>query len=84
MSDMYLHMDGHGPARVRNYQEASDLYSERRDLSGEGASTFNDGQICNAKGDRIARVSYNGRIWGIDDWKPGREPLWDNRKQKAI
>lgn len=43
-----------------NAQEASEIYCEARDTSGEGASTFPEG---NWKGHRI---SYNGRVWQKD------------------
>jgi hypothetical protein len=41
---------------------AQRIYERMRDESGEGASTFPDGQIKLDTG-KILRVSYNGRVW---------------------
>ena len=43
---------------VRSIQEASRIYCEERDKSGEGARTFPDGKI-----DRDYFISYNGKVW---------------------
>jgi len=40
--------------------EASKIYSELRDASGEGASTWRDGSW------NGHRISYNGKVW-FDD-----------------
>lgn len=46
--------------------EASAIYCAKRDKSGEGASTFPDGEW------NGHRISYNGRIWytavSVDNW----------------
>lgn len=58
--------------------DASAKYSEVRDASGEGASTFYDGVVMQ-DGKPVARISYNGRIWPLEDWTPDMTPLFDNR-----
>jgi hypothetical protein len=47
---------------VADFAEASSVYAEARDLSGEGVSTFPIGFI-DAAGQLIAEISYNGRVW---------------------
>lgn len=52
--------------------EASKIYSDMRDQSGEGASTFAEGEW---QGNRI---SYNGKVWaGAGDWNAGDKPIYD-------
>ena len=52
--------------------EASALYCEARDASGEGYSTWPEGRITGSAGPH--RVSYNGRVWSRA--KPeGPEPM---------
>jgi hypothetical protein len=59
---------------VASLADASVAYSEARDASGEGASTFPEGRVsCNAT--QVARISYNGRVWPPGPWKPGDVPL---------
>lgn len=58
------------------FSDASALYAMHRDYSGEGVSTFPAGRI-DQGGETIARVSYNGRVWGPGDWKEGDVPLFD-------
>jgi len=68
---------------VADHAEASDLYSRRRDDSGEGASTFADGRIVDGRGRDVGRISYNGRIWAPGPHDPDAEPIWDNRRTEA-
>ena len=45
-------------------QEASARWCEMRDKSGLGVSDIgNGGNVLDDNGKRIARVSYNGRVW---------------------
>lgn len=62
---MTLHIGSRERVRVNSLDHASEVYSERRDASGEGASTFPRGKIVQA-GMVIATVSYNGRLWSLD------------------
>jgi hypothetical protein len=45
-------------AEVESLQQASLIYRQQRDLSGEGGSTFPNGKLTGG-----LTVSYNGRIW---------------------
>jgi hypothetical protein len=51
---------------VADYADASRAYAAARDESGEGASTFPFGDVI-CGGRKVARVSYNARVWGLDD-----------------
>ena len=52
-------------------EEASRIYLEKQDATGEGASTFPDG-TWNGK-----HISYNGRVWdSADDWRTGVRPVY--------
>ena len=66
---------------VSSFDEASRIYCERRDQSGEGGSTFSAARLVLKDGSRL-HVSYNGRIWngGPKDWVPGAKPVYDNRE----
>lgn len=64
------------PRPVDSFEEASRVFSELRDASGEGASTWPDGFV-NDYGLNVARLSYNGKVWEPGDWKPGDRPLFD-------
>jgi len=54
---------------VADFPAASAAYAQARELSGEGNSTFPTGYITSGE-QRLARVSYNGRVWAIDADKP--------------
>lgn len=47
---------------VNSFEEASKVYSDYRDESGEGASTFQKGSI-KLGSKLVAEISYNGRVW---------------------
>ena len=61
-----------------DWAEASRLYSDRRDLSGLGASMFPDATLL-VEHMPVRRISYNGRIWLPGEWHPDDQPLYDNR-----
>lgn len=50
---------------VASADEASRIWSDYRDANGLGASDMKSGcgNICEANGKVIAKVSYNGRVW---------------------
>ena len=59
-------------SKARTAKAASKIYSELRDASGEGASTFPEGRW---KGNRI---SYNGKVWfGQAPWTSGEAPIFN-------
>lgn len=64
---MILKIGKRSEHRVSTLKEASDLYAQVRDESGEGASTFPEGQLL---GTSTYRVSYNAKIWSEDSQGP--------------
>ena len=64
---------------VRDFAQASALYCNARDASGEGASTFPVGLLPGHY------VSYNGKVWAGEpsDWVPGREPVFNPYAEKV-
>lgn len=61
-----------------SFAEMSKTYCDIRDRLGFGASRFNEVFITE-DGKRIARISYNGRVWSPEPWVSGMAPLYDNR-----
>ena len=54
---MKLRIGNRLTVEVKDLSEASRIYCETRDLSGEGASTFPVGRLPGHY------ISYNGRVW---------------------
>lgn len=79
MTNMVLTYKG-GRVPVASFAEASAIYSDARDRSGKGYSTWPDGTVLEG-GKVIARVSYNGRVWAPGPWKSDAVPLYDNRRE---
>ncbi|WP_237751518.1 hypothetical protein [Sphingobium sp. DC-2] len=73
-----IEQKGYAELAAANWAEASNLYCERRDRSGLGASMYPEALLLIAD-TPVGRISYNGRIWLPGDWEPGTEPLYDNR-----
>jgi hypothetical protein len=69
---------GYHDLTAQDWQEASSLYCDRRDASGLGRSEYPQGRILLA-GIAVGQISYNGRIWPLCEWRPGLEPIYDNR-----
>ena len=61
---------------VRDLADASAVYGAARDKSGEGASTWPDGFLWR-DGERVGRVSYNGRVWAELAFTIGAKPFYD-------
>lgn len=61
--------------RATSLAECSNIYCRERDRSRKGASEWPHGRII-VGGLDIARVSYNGRVWGPNK---GDDLLYDNR-----
>jgi hypothetical protein len=57
METLILRIGRRHRLEVTSLAEASRIYGELRDDSGEGASTFPDGRVGHY------RISYNGRVW---------------------
>ena len=79
---MKLKMSGYPDTEVAHFKAASDLFAQRRDESGLGASHFPEGLIYENE-DRIARISYNGRIWAPGPYTLEAKPLYDNQKDSS-
>lgn len=73
---MILIIPGRAEWPVRDWAKAALLYARERDASGEGVTSFPDGRI-ERDAVPVARVSYNARIWPVDDWHPDMKPLHD-------
>jgi len=58
-------------ALCESIDEAVVAYETLRDGSGEGASTFADGELIETGGGKRYRISYNGRTWVL----PAEVPL---------
>lgn len=65
--------------QVASLEQASQMYCKARDASGFGASKVPEGVIVTADGRKVARISYNGRVWPAEDWHPEMKPIFDNR-----
>lgn len=62
--------------KVADFAEASKKcrdYIAKYEL---GAGNWIGGKITDEAGKVVARVSYNGRVWPAEEWKPGMEPLY--------
>lgn len=53
-----------GLLEVGCFSQGYEAYAKVRDESGEGASTFPDGELL---GQRHYRISYNGKVWDGDE-----------------
>lgn len=62
---MILSINGHPDQTVASFAAASAAYSQVRDLSGEGVSTFPTGRLHSPNA--AYRVSYNGKVWLGDE-----------------
>ena len=63
---------------VSSLEQASAIYCQLRDKSGQGASRF-PGAVISKDGQAFARISYNGRVWPLAEWTEGQTPLYCNR-----
>ena len=69
--------------QVASLQEASERFSAARDAffsrcAGQRASAIPQAVIVNDRGETVARISLNGRVWSAAKWLPGQTPLYDN------
>ncbi|MBV6635495.1 MAG: hypothetical protein KI788_06295 [Mameliella sp.] len=60
---------------LMDLEEVQRAYVRRRNAFGLGASGFSSGQVFDERGQHIARVSYNGRLWRPWPWSTDMEPL---------
>lgn len=60
---------------VISLEDASRVFAELRDRDDTPSSRASDGVVKDLDGRVVAIVSYNGRVWGPDGWRPGATPL---------
>lgn len=58
-------------AGTRTLIDAQKAYIAVREESWLGGSQFGEGHVLDEYGQHIARISYNGRLWGPLPWTPG-------------
>jgi len=49
--------------QVSTIEEASKIFCDLRDKSGQGASKWPNGEIFDDNGNQTHYISYNGRVW---------------------
>lgn len=80
MLTVTLNTEISGPSKkvpCKDLTEASAIVQRHRNEFGYGMSAERrgHGDVRDEKGKKIARVSYNGRVWPPQAWTPGMEPL---------
>jgi hypothetical protein len=68
--------------KVESFEQASKVYCDQRDRSGQGSSRFNFGTIRNENGEPEAHVSYNGKVWEGSDFMANNKELLFNPYSK--
>jgi hypothetical protein len=59
---------------VSDLEKASKIF---RDAVGDrGASTMPNGLLYNDKGEQVAYISYNGKVWAGTEYDPNAVPLY--------
>ncbi|GAG83493.1 unnamed protein product [marine sediment metagenome] len=53
--------------KVKSFKEASNVCRKFISRNELGSGNWDGGDILDDKGKKIARVSYNGRVWTLDD-----------------
>jgi hypothetical protein len=71
--------------QVESWQQVSEAYRAMLDTLEEDGTTHgaSDAPPCiilDNKGNVVARVSYNGKVWAGADWKDGDQPLFNPYK----
>jgi len=63
--------------RVKDFAEASAVCRRYIAENGLGGGNWTGGEITDeATGKVIGRVSYNGRVWGPEEWTPDSKPIY--------
>lgn len=60
---------------VTSLEDASRVFADLRDRHESPSSRADDGVVKELDGRTVAIVSYNGRVWGAEGWRPGASPL---------
>ena len=66
---------GRKPFPVADLAAASVRYQEFR--GHKSADHCPEGVVTDASGAFVARVSYNGRVWGNETWQSGQKPIME-------
>lgn len=61
---------------VMSWQQVSDAYLHALNKTNLGASQAPRCEIINPKGEVVAHVSYNGKVWPGQRWTSGDKPLY--------
>lgn len=62
---------------IRTLEDTQISYLKSVAAADLGASKFLPGEVFDEAGQHIARISYNGRMWGAEDFAPGKNPVAD-------
>jgi hypothetical protein len=63
--------------KVRTFEEASRKYALAREESQLKSSELPPAELVDESGKTVAFVSYNGKVWAGDKYKPGQTPLYN-------
>jgi len=63
--------------KVRTFEEASRKYAFAREESQLKSSELPQAELVDESGKTVAFVSYNGKVWAGDKYRPGQTPLYN-------
>ena len=66
---------------VADLADASARYQRFRGT--KSSNHVPEGVVTDANGTRVARISYNGRLWAPAPWQPGDEPMMEATQAEA-
>lgn len=79
--EITMHMTVKGKRyEVTGIAQASQVYAQLRDASGQGVSRFPGGKIFDS-GRQIAYVSYNAKVWAGTFYDPEAKPVYNPYEQ---
>lgn len=79
----------YGPAawcRGRTFptlEAAQRAYIAARCASGMGGSRWGSAMVLDATGAAVGRISYNGRLWPPEEWRPDMKPVAEAPREVA-
>lgn len=68
---------------IKTLEETQRAYIVARNASGLGASQFSDGDVFDEKNTRVARISYNGRLWRPEPWSASSKAVAEAPEERA-
>lgn len=68
---------------IKTLTDCQRHYIAARDESDLGASCFGPGHVFDEAGQHVARISYNGRLWGPEEWTPGQQVVAEAPSREA-